>query len=85
MGNIITSLVKKCQQLRTKSAIKKLEKSNKIIIDDNLQGNLKIDVQGTNNVIKLTNISIPPAKNRKIIYIYMFLAIIMKSSLTIFQ
>lgn len=72
MGNIITSLVKKCQQLRTKSAIKKLEKSNKIIIDDKIQGNLKIDVQGTNNVIKLTNISIPSTKNRKIIYIYVF-------------
>ena len=72
MGNIITSIVKKVQQLRSKNIIKKLEKNNKIIIDDNILGNLKLDVRGINNVISLTNISIPSTKNGKIMYIFVY-------------
>ena len=69
MGNIITNIIKKIQKLRTKNIIKKLKKNNKIIIDDNIHGNLKLDVRGVNNVISLTNISIPSTKSGKIIYI----------------
>ena len=73
MSNIITTLMKKIQQLKTKNIIKKLIGNNTIIIDDNLLGNIKLDVRGINNVVKLTNISIPPSKTRKIIYIYIFI------------
>ena len=83
MANIITTLMKKIQQLKTKNIIKKLIGNNTIIVDDNLLGNIKLDVRGINNVVKLTNISIPSSKTRKIIYIY--LEIIMKSLLIIFQ
>ena len=85
MGNIIANIVKRIQHLRTKSVIKKLKGNNNIVIDDNILGNLKLDVRGVNNVISLTNISIPPTKNGKIIYIYMFMVMIMKLSLIIFQ
>lgn len=72
MANIITTLMKKIQQLKTKNIIKKLIGNNTIIVDDNLLGNIKLDVRGINNVVKLTNISIPSSKTRKIIYIYLF-------------
>ena len=69
---MITTILKKIQHIRTKNLIKKLDKNNTIIIDDNLLGNLKLDIQGKNNVIRLTNIYIPKTKNRKIIYIYIY-------------
>ena len=72
MSNMITSLLKKIQHIRTKNMIKKYDKNNTIIIDDNVLGNLKLDIQGKNNIIRLTNISIPAIKNRKIIYIYLW-------------
>ena len=72
MRRIISKFSKAIKRLKNKKRIVKLSLNNEIVIDENIQDNIKLDIFGVNNVIKLTNISIPSSDNRKYISIYVY-------------
>lgn len=72
MGNIIAKLVRKIQYLKINKILRKISKNNELNIENDILCNIKLDIRGISNVVRLTNISIPSTKTKKFIHIYIY-------------